>query len=49
MCSTWKGIILASWAKARGGLGALDLAKEAKATLEQAIKLDPRATMPLPT
>ncbi|GED43171.1 tetratricopeptide repeat protein [Cobetia marina] len=39
---TWEGIILASWAKARGGLGALDLAKEAKATLEQAIKLDPR-------
>ncbi|MGO2415166.1 MULTISPECIES: tetratricopeptide repeat protein [Cobetia] len=39
---TWEGIILASWAKARGGLGALDLAKEAKATLEQAITLDPR-------
>jgi len=39
---TWEGIILASWAKARGGLGALDLAKEAKATLEKAISLDPK-------
>jgi tetratricopeptide (TPR) repeat protein len=36
----WYGIIAASYAGARGGLGALSLAKEAKKALEQAIALD---------
>jgi Tfp pilus assembly protein PilF len=36
----WHGIVLATYAAAKGGLGALDLVKQAKAELEQAIKLD---------
>lgn len=39
----WQGIILSTYAGAKGGLGALDLVKQAKASLEQAIKLDPKA------
>ncbi|NWO11250.1 hypothetical protein HLV40_12690 [Chromohalobacter salexigens] len=39
---TAEGIILASYAKAKGGLGALDLAKRARKALERAIELDPR-------
>jgi tetratricopeptide (TPR) repeat protein len=39
----WHGIVLSTWAGARGGLGALDLVKQAKAELERAIELDPRA------
>jgi tetratricopeptide (TPR) repeat protein len=39
----WYGIIVASYAGAKGGLGALSLAKDAKAALEHAIELDPRA------
>ena len=39
----WRGIILSTYAGAKGGLGALDLVKQAKATLEQAIKVDPTA------
>lgn len=39
---TWQGIILASQARAKGGLGALGLAKQARAALERAIELDPR-------
>lgn len=39
----WQGIILSTYAGAKGGLGALDLVKQAKASLEQAIKLDPAA------
>lgn len=39
---TWQGIILASQAKAKGGLGALGLAKQARASLEKAIEIDPR-------
>ncbi|WKE67500.1 hypothetical protein PVT67_13565 [Gallaecimonas kandeliae] len=39
----WGGIINASYAGARGGLGALKYVKEAKKELEQAIKLDPNA------
>ncbi len=39
----WYAIVLASLAGARGGLGALSLAKEAKAALEQAIARDPKA------
>ena len=39
----WYGIIVASHAGAKGGLGALSLAKDAKAALEHAIELDPKA------
>ena len=39
----WEGIALSSEAGAKGGLGALGLAKEAKAHLERAEKLDPTA------
>jgi tetratricopeptide (TPR) repeat protein len=39
----WEGIIESSYAGAKGGLGALSLAKEARDNLEAAIKLDPRA------
>lgn len=39
----WQGIILATKAGIDGGLGALDDAKAARASLEQAEKIDPRA------
>lgn len=39
----WEGIVLSSYAGERGGLGALGLAKQARADFEQAIKLDPNA------
>ncbi|AYG45046.1 hypothetical protein DV532_12370 [Pseudomonas sp. Leaf58] len=39
----WEGIINSSWAGAVGGLGALSKVKAAKASLEQAMKLDPDA------
>ncbi len=39
----WKGIVLSTWAGAKGGLGALDLVKQAKSELEQALKLDAKA------
>jgi tetratricopeptide (TPR) repeat protein len=39
----WEGIVLSSYAGERGGLGAMGLAKQAKADFEQAIKLDPNA------
>ncbi|HZM33835.1 MAG TPA: tetratricopeptide repeat protein [Burkholderiales bacterium] len=39
----WYGIIVASQAGAKGGLGALSLAKEAKRALEHAIAIDPEA------
>ena len=39
----WRGIILSTYAGAKGGLGALDLVKQAKSSLEQAIKVDPTA------
>ncbi|MGE8114172.1 hypothetical protein [Pseudomonas sp. NPDC086566] len=39
----WEGIIHSCWAGAVGGLGALGKVKAAKASLEQAIKLDPNA------
>lgn len=39
----WKGIILASYAGAKGGLGALSTIEEAKNTLEQAAALDGKA------
>ncbi|EPC01282.1 hypothetical protein L861_11965 [Litchfieldella anticariensis FP35 = DSM 16096] len=38
----WEGIILASQARAQGGIGALGLAKEARAVLERAIDIDPQ-------
>ncbi len=37
----WEGIVLSSFAGERGGLGALGLAKQARADFEQAIRLDP--------
>ena len=39
----WRGIILSTWAGAKGGLGALDLVKQARGQFEQAIKLDAKA------
>jgi tetratricopeptide (TPR) repeat protein len=39
----WEGIIESSYAGARGGLGALGLAKEARGNLEAALRIDPRA------
>jgi len=39
----WYGIIAASYAGARGGLGALSIVKEAKKALEQALALDAKA------
>jgi len=39
----WAGIALSSWAGAKGGLGALGLAKQAREQYENAISLDPKA------
>ena len=39
----WEGIVESSYAGAKGGLGALGLAKEARGNLEAALKLDPGA------
>jgi tetratricopeptide (TPR) repeat protein len=39
----WKGIIVSSLAGEQGGLGALALAKEAKASLEEALTIDQNA------
>jgi len=39
----WEAIIESSYAGAKGGLGALGLAKEARGNLEAALKLDPSA------
>jgi tetratricopeptide (TPR) repeat protein len=39
----WEAIIESSYAGAKGGLGALGLAKEARGNLEAAIKIDPAA------
>lgn len=39
----WYGIIVASHAGAKGGLGALSLAKEARQALEHALSIDPKA------
>jgi tetratricopeptide (TPR) repeat protein len=39
----WKGIIVSSWAGAKGGLGALGLVKQAKTDYESAMKLDANA------
>lgn len=37
----WDGIVLSTWAGAKGGLGALSLVKSARNDFEQAIALDP--------
>ena len=39
----WEGIVISSEAGARGGLGALSLAKEAKLRFEAALKIDDKA------
>ena len=39
----WQGIVLSTWAGAKGGFGALGLAKRARQPLEAALKLDPAA------
>jgi tetratricopeptide (TPR) repeat protein len=39
----WQGIVLSTWAGAKGGLGALGLAKRARQPLETALKIDPDA------
>jgi tetratricopeptide (TPR) repeat protein len=39
----WSGIIKSTYAGAKGGLGALSLAKASKADLEQALELNPEA------
>lgn len=39
----WQGIILSTWAGAKGGLGALDLVKQARGRFEQALAIDPKA------
>ena len=39
----WEGIVESSYAGAKGGLGALGLAKEARGNLEAALKIDPKA------
>jgi len=39
----WRGIVLSTYAGAKGGLGALDLVKQARASLEQAIAIDDNA------
>lgn len=40
----WQGIILASYARERGGLGALGVAGDARDALERAIELDPQGS-----
>ncbi|MCB8889618.1 hypothetical protein [Vreelandella malpeensis] len=40
----WQGIILASYARERGGLGALGTAKQARDVLERAIEIDPQGS-----
>jgi tetratricopeptide (TPR) repeat protein len=39
----WQGIVLSTYAGAKGGLGALGLAKRSRAALEAALKIDPNA------
>lgn len=41
----WRGIILSTYAGAKGGLGALELVKQSKASLERALALDPKALL----
>jgi tetratricopeptide (TPR) repeat protein len=39
----WEGIVLSTYAGAKGGLGALGLAKESRKVLEAALKIEPNA------
>jgi len=39
----WEGIVLSTWAGAKGGLGALDLVKQARERLQRAENIDPKA------
>jgi tetratricopeptide (TPR) repeat protein len=39
----WQGIVLSTYAGAKGGLGALSLAKQSRAALQAAMKIDPDA------
>jgi tetratricopeptide (TPR) repeat protein len=39
----WEGIVLSTWAGAKSGLGALGLAKDSRARLEAALKIDENA------
>jgi tetratricopeptide (TPR) repeat protein len=39
----WEGVILSAWAREKGGIGALGLAKQAKADYEQALQIDAKA------
>lgn len=39
----WQGIVLSTYAGAKGGLGALKLAKQSRVALESALKIDPQA------
>lgn len=39
----WEGIVLSTYAGAKGGLGALSLAKKSRALLEAALKIDDKA------
>lgn len=39
----WEGIVMSSWAGAKGGLGALSLAKEARGLYESALRIRPDA------
>ncbi len=39
----WEGIVVSSWAGAKGGLGALSLAKQARELYESALKIRPDA------
>jgi len=39
----WEGIIISTWAGAKGGLGALSLAKKSRDRLEKALAIDPQA------
>lgn len=39
----WQGIVLSTYAGAKGGLGALGLVKDARKSLEAALAIDPRA------
>lgn len=39
----WQGIVLSTYAGAKGGLGALGLVKEARRSLESALDIDPKA------
>ncbi|AKJ41695.1 tetratricopeptide repeat protein [Pragia fontium] len=39
----WSAIVKSSWAGEKGGMGALDLVKDAKGKLESAIKINPSA------